>query len=90
MQLPSIHKHFVGFGFSEQSNIPFVLGKFLFQDFKTRYLGQPLEKRIHLVPSITFPNLQQPVNNSRILGGLESRHQGPPTRDTDSPALLQQ
>ena len=37
---------------------------------------QPLMDQIHLTPSITFPNLQQPENNSRILKQLESTYQG--------------
>ena len=40
-----------------------------------KYL-QPLMEQIHLTPSITFPNLQQPENNSRILGQLESSYHG--------------
>jgi len=46
------------------------------QDFKNYYEGKPLAEQIHLIPSVTFPNLQQPENNSRILEHLKSKHQG--------------
>ena len=36
----------------------------------TRYKDKYLQDQIHLIPSVTFPNLQQPENNSRILEGL--------------------
>jgi len=45
------------------------------KDFKTKYENKPLSKQIHLIPSITFPNLQQPENNTRILKRLESDYQ---------------
>ena len=35
------------------------------KDFKTKYENKALSKQIHLIPSITFPNLQQPENNTR-------------------------
>ena len=37
---------------------------------------QPLSDEIHLTPSITFPNLQQPAQNGRLLKQLESDYQG--------------
>ena len=40
------------------------------EDFNTRYKDKYLQDQIHLIPSVTFPNLQQPENNSRILEGL--------------------
>ena len=45
------------------------------EDFKNYYEGKPLMEQIHLIPSVTFPNLQQPENNSRILEQLKSKHQ---------------
>jgi len=45
------------------------------KDFLSKYKGKDLAKQIHLIPSVTFPNLQQPENNSRILGTLESNYQ---------------
>ena len=38
--------------------------------------SQPLSDEIHLTPSITFPNLQQPSENGRLLKQLESDYQG--------------
>eukprot|EP00091_Calanus_sinicus_P014765 TRINITY_DN3243_c0_g1_i3.p1 TRINITY_DN3243_c0_g1~~TRINITY_DN3243_c0_g1_i3.p1 ORF type:complete len:565 (-),score=165.35 TRINITY_DN3243_c0_g1_i3:132-1826(-) len=46
------------------------------KDFISKYKDQPLSEKIHLIPSVTFPNLQQPENNSRNLGVLESTYQG--------------
>jgi len=46
------------------------------KDFNLRYKNQNLSKEMHLTLSATFPNLQQPVNNSRILGQLESDYHG--------------
>jgi len=46
------------------------------KDFLSKYKDQPLSEKIHLIPSVTFPNLQQPENNSRNLGVLESTYQG--------------
>lgn len=46
------------------------------EDFNNYYVDKPLMDQIHLTPSITFPNLQQPENNSRILKQLESTYQG--------------
>lgn len=43
------------------------------QDYNNRYQGQPLEEEMHLTLSATFPNLQTPKNNSRILGQLQSQ-----------------
>ena len=45
------------------------------KDFESKYKDQPLSEQIHLIPSVTFPNLQQPENNSRNLGNLESKYQ---------------
>ena len=44
------------------------------KDFIERYLNKPLSKKIHLIPSVTFPNLQQPENNSRNLQELEAKY----------------
>ena len=46
------------------------------KDFLSKYKDHPLSEKIHLIPSVTFPNLQQPENNSRNLGVLESTYQG--------------
>jgi len=46
------------------------------KNYQQRYKGKPLEDEIHLIPSVTFPNLQQPENNSRIMGTLEDKYQG--------------
>jgi len=45
------------------------------QDFQEKYLNKELSKQIHLIPSVTFPNLQQPENNTRILETLKSKYQ---------------
>jgi len=45
-------------------------------NFIDNYRDTPLTEQIHLIPSVTFPNLQQPQNNSRNLGELESKYQG--------------
>ena len=36
-----------------------------------KYKDKDLSKDIHLIPSVTSPNLQQPENNTRILQSLE-------------------
>ena len=41
------------------------------KDLLTKYKDKVLSKDIHLIPSVTSPNLQQPENNSRILQSLE-------------------
>eukprot|EP00090_Calanus_glacialis_P039043 TRINITY_DN67_c0_g1_i1.p1 TRINITY_DN67_c0_g1~~TRINITY_DN67_c0_g1_i1.p1 ORF type:complete len:574 (-),score=93.39 TRINITY_DN67_c0_g1_i1:129-1850(-) len=41
------------------------------KDFLTKYKDKDLSKDIHLIPSVTSPNLQQPENNSRVLQSLE-------------------
>jgi len=46
------------------------------KDYTERYQGQQLEKELHLILSATFPNLQQPENNSRLLGHLQSQYPG--------------
>jgi len=46
------------------------------KNFLDKYKDKPLSEQIHLIPSVTFPNLQQPENNSRVLGTLESKYQG--------------
>jgi len=45
------------------------------KDYLSKYKDQPLSEQIHLIPSVTFPNLQQPENNSRNLGELEFKYQ---------------
>lgn len=46
------------------------------KDFNKYYKDKPLSDEIHLTPSITFPNLQQPAQNGRLLKQLESDYQG--------------
>jgi len=46
------------------------------KDYMERYKGQQLENELHLILSATFPNLQQPENNSRLLGHLQSQYPG--------------
>lgn len=41
------------------------------KDFLNKYKDKPLSKQIHLIPSVTAPNLQQPENNSRVMEMLE-------------------
>jgi len=40
------------------------------KNFQSKYKDKPLSKEIHLIPSFTAPNLQQPENNSRVLDML--------------------
>ena len=44
------------------------------QDFQEKYLNKDLMNQIHLIPSATFPNLQQPENISTILESLMSKY----------------
>jgi len=46
------------------------------EDFNNLYKGQELEKEMHLTLSFTSPNLQQPENNTRIMGHLQSKYPG--------------
>ena len=41
-----------------------------------RYQNKELAQKMHLTLSATFPNLQEPKNNSRILGSLQSQYPG--------------
>jgi len=44
------------------------------EDYSARYKGQPLEEEMHLTLSATFPNLQKPGENYRLLNKLQSEH----------------
>ena len=41
------------------------------KDFLNKYKDKDLSKDIHLIPSVTSPNLQQPENNTTSLQSLE-------------------
>lgn len=46
------------------------------EDYMNRYQNKELSQKMHLTLSATFPNLQEPKNNSRILGDVQSRYPG--------------
>ena len=46
------------------------------QDFQKYYKDKDLSKQIHLLPSVTSPNLQQPENNSNVMEMLQKKFPG--------------
>ena len=44
------------------------------KNFLSKYKNKPLSKQIHLIPSFTAPNLQQPENNSLVLDMLQKNY----------------